>query len=218
MIQQFTVDCQLNQEEVHTFTGVETTFQEEGMAAGGAHEVCFSTSVMSATNAIMELLANTDQPWVCMQCMHVPGHVAMSSQAHKACTTCGLDMKSTIEFFTLTWLKSLMFKAGFITNERGSQDINYSRVAEYLVFPHGEKNGLTKPAMQSPGSEATCTCERQAETHVVTAPGVETVSTADRASVSGEEHIDISVLEDAQVGKDPVITHFPGSCKMPAML
>ena len=39
------MDCQLNQEEVHTFTGVETTFKEEGMAAGGAHKVCFTTSV-----------------------------------------------------------------------------------------------------------------------------------------------------------------------------
>ena len=136
----------------------------------------------------------------------------MSSQANKACTTCGLNMKSTIEYFTLTWLKSLMFKAGFITSERGSQDINYSRVAEYLVFPHGEKNGLIKPGMQSPGSEATCTCERQAETPVVTAPGAETVNPVDRASNSGEEHMDISVLEDSQVGKDPVTSPGPARC------
>ena len=102
------MDCQLNQEEVHTFTGVETTFKEEGMAAGGAHKVCFTTSVKSAANAIMELLTSSNQLWICMQCMHLPGHLAMSSQTEKACTTCGLDMRSTVEFYTLTWLKSLM--------------------------------------------------------------------------------------------------------------
>ena len=188
------MDCQLNEEEVHTFTGVETTFQEEGMAAGGEHEVCFTTSIMSASNAIMELLTSSDQPWVCSKCMYLPGHKAMSSQADKACTTCGLALKSTVECFTLTWLTSLMFKAGFITTESGSQEVNYSRVAEFLVYPHGEKNGLSKPGMQTPGSEATCTCEKQNKAPVISAAEAETVSSVDGASASGEEHMDTSIL------------------------
>ena len=57
------------------------------MAAGGAHKVCFTTSVKSAANAIMELLTSSNQLWICMQCMHVPGHKAMSSQAG-TCTCC----------------------------------------------------------------------------------------------------------------------------------
>jgi hypothetical protein len=212
------MDCQLNEEEVHTFTGVETTFQEEGMAAGGEHEVCFTTSVMSASNAIMELLTSSDQPWICMKCMHLPGHKAMSSQADKACNTCSLALRSTVEYFTLTWLTSLMQKAGFITTESGSQEINYSRVAEFLVYPHGEKNGLIKPGMQTPGSEATCTCEKQNKAPVISAAEAETVSSVDGASASGEEHMDTSILEEPKVGRDPVVTHFQGSCKMPAML
>ena len=53
---------------------------------------------------------------------------------------------------------------------------------------------------------------------MINATEAETVSSVDGASASGEEHMDTSILEEPQVGRDPVVTHFPGSCKMPAML
>ena len=184
----------------------------------GDHKTCFNTSVQSAADAIMELLENSDQQWICAICMHKPGHKAMSSITDKACSTCNLALRLTVENYSTMWMKSLMFKAGFVTDlAKNSQECNYSKVAEYLVYPHGERNGMTKPGKQSVGPEATCSCKKQVGNHEPTEPEAEIAGSDSGAGPSEDELMDTS-NQDNLTGKDPLITHFKGSCKMLSML
>ena len=58
--------CQIDDEKVHPLTGSTTTLLEENF--NGLHENCFLAAVYSTSAAMMVLLDNTDQLWICSLC------------------------------------------------------------------------------------------------------------------------------------------------------
>ena len=93
--------------------------------------------VASTFAAIMVLLENSNQLWICSMCRHEKNHQAMGSQANPNCTSCGLHISSTVNTYVVSWLRGLMSKSGFGTdNEKSVTECNFGMLAERLLNPH----------------------------------------------------------------------------------
>ena len=85
----------------------------------------------------------------------------MGSKENPNCTACGMHIANTVNTYVVSWLRGLMSKSGFGTdNEKSVTECNFGMLAERLLNPHGEQVGMRKPFYHKPGEEATCTCEK----------------------------------------------------------
>ena len=76
--------CKHNVMMEHPLTGSSQTLLQEGFATD--HEACFLTAVASTSAAMMVLLENTNQLWICSVCRHEKDHQAMGSKETSNCT------------------------------------------------------------------------------------------------------------------------------------
>ena len=81
-----------------------------------------------------------------------------SSEETQSCTTCGQDMALFIQVWVNNWLKSLLARVGFeFDPNRDIITCNFSKLAEQLFTPRGEKVGLRFLSLkQEPVEQATC--------------------------------------------------------------
>ena len=154
------MDCLLEGSRVHPLTGGATTLLTEEM--NGAHDQCLTEAVNSTLAAMMVLLKQSSQPWICCMCRHNHDHIAMDSVADQHCKDCGMGLAYTVKFYVISWIRGMLSKSDIgIDGERASTLCNYGELAERLLNPHGEATGMTKPFSHSkPGERAQCACEK----------------------------------------------------------
>ena len=104
---------------VHPLTGGASTLLTEEL--NGAHDQCLAEAVNCTINAMMVLLKQSSQPWICCMCRHNHGHRAMDSVSDDHCRDCGMELVYTVKFYTVSWIRGLLTKADFgIDNGRDS--------------------------------------------------------------------------------------------------
>jgi hypothetical protein len=152
-----TTKCLVDSEAEHPLTGSMTTYREEGL--GAAHKECVLATVTSARMAIQELLAAKEQLWVCAGCRSNYDHQAMLSSI-LACTDCGETQEWTLQAYCDMWVRGLLIKGmlGY-DRERTTNPVNFAKLGEKMLSPHGRNIGLEYPDHGEIGEDATCACE-----------------------------------------------------------
>ena len=90
------LNCEQESTTVHPLTGGATTLLDEELNRD--HEECLDEAVKSTAAAMMVLLRQTSQPWICSLCRHERDHQAMDSVENPHCTTCGMPMAVSVRF------------------------------------------------------------------------------------------------------------------------
>ena len=90
------LECMTEDRKVHPLTGSAQTFLQEGF--GGDHENYFVAAVDSTCAAMLVLLGNTNQPWICSLCRYEKDHKAMGSKETPNCTKCGMDIGTSVRY------------------------------------------------------------------------------------------------------------------------
>ena len=166
-------------------TGGATTLLDEELNRD--HDECLDEAVKSTAAAMMVLLRQTSQPWICSLCRHNRDHRAMDSVTNLHCITCGMSLAATVRFYAVNWIRGLLSKSDFgPDNERERNLCNFGQLAEKLLNPHGEAVGTSMPFSHAkPGERATCACEKGKTPKPATNPGI--VSGSSTGDTSGGE-------------------------------
>ena len=95
---------------------------------------------------MLVLLENSNQQWICSLCRHERDHKAIGSKENPNCTACGMSITKTVRYYVVSWLRGLLSKAGFGTdNEKSVMQCNFGQLAERLFNPHREQVGMLRP-------------------------------------------------------------------------
>ena len=113
--------------------------------------------------AIQELLAAREQLWICAGCRVNYDHKAMSSNT-LACADCGESQEWTLQIYCDMWIRGLLIKGMMGYNrERDGSPVNFAKLGEKMLSPHGVNTGLEHPDHREIGDDATCACEADSE-------------------------------------------------------
>ena len=93
------LSCDHDESKAHPLTGSSQTFLQEGF--GSDHEKCFITVVDSTCAAMLVLLSNTSQPWICSLCRYERDHKAMGSKENPDCTNCGMSIHKFVRYYVV---------------------------------------------------------------------------------------------------------------------
>ena len=207
------MDCKLDANRVHPLTGGAGTLLTEEM--NGDHEPCLAEAVNSTLAAMMVLLKQSSQAWICCMCRYNHDHIAMDSVAEQHCKDCGMGLAYTVKFYVVNWIRGMLSKSDMgIDGERGTTLCNYGELAERLLSPHGEATGMTKPFSYSkPGEKAQCACEKGKAPRPSTNP--EAASGSRSGGRSGED--DEMDMEGVK-GSTSLVDKYTNSCTLPSLV
>ena len=205
--------CLLEGTRTHPLTGGSNTLLTEELTS--THEQCMAEGVNLTINAMMVLLRQSSQPWICCMCRHEHGHRAMDSVTENLCRDCGMDMVYSVKYYTVGWIRGLLTKADFGTDQGRDKVIcNYGELAERLLNPHGEATGMLKPFINlKPGEKATCACEKGRAPKQPTNPEAGPGSSS--GGRSGEE---VDMETEALKGSTSLVDKFSNSCTLPSLV
>ena len=91
--------CEHDVIKEHPLTGNSQTFLQEGFANN--HELCFVAAVDSTSVAMLVLLENSNQKWICSLCRHERDHKVIGSKENPNCTAChsGMSIAKTVKYW-----------------------------------------------------------------------------------------------------------------------
>ena len=97
--------------------------------------------------------------WVCAGCRSSYDLQAMLSST-LACTDCRETQEWTLQVYCDMWIRGILIKGMMGYNrERDTTPVNFPKLGEMMLSPHGVNTELEHPDHREKGDDATCACE-----------------------------------------------------------